>query len=202
MKYLTANDVFLEVVNYKHNKKLLKTIPHRRFLDLAVCYRILINVNKKEIRSVLLTNEFGITEETLFQLAIHNMPKLLPLKVMDLYDCIPENLCSDFLKGKNKLPEAYIVSNVYQNRGAGWILYKNVFSELAEKLDGDLHIYPSSIHELIVKKAEDDDYMLTLTPKVNETHVAKEQRLSNQVYYYSRELGNFFLISHNKETII
>lgn len=44
--------------------------------------------------------------------------------------------------------------------------------------------------------------MLTLTPKVNETHVAEKQRLSNQVYYYSRELGDFFVVSHNKETII
>ena len=56
MKYLTANEVFLEVVNYEHNKELLKTIPHRRFLDLAVCYRIMINANKKEIRSALITN--------------------------------------------------------------------------------------------------------------------------------------------------
>ena len=32
------NKVFLEVINRKNNEELLKTIPHRTFLDLAVTY--------------------------------------------------------------------------------------------------------------------------------------------------------------------
>lgn len=200
------NKVFLEVINRKNNEELLKTIPHRTFLDLAVTYRLLIKADDEEFRSVRITNEyldtFSLTEDKLFQLAVHNMPKLLPVKVTNMRGFILKIESQESLSDMDKLPEAYIVSNVYQNKGAGWLLYKNVFSELAEKLDGDLHIYPSSIHELIVKKAEDDDYMLTLTPKVNETHVAEKQRLSNQVYYYSHELGDFFVVSHNKETII
>ncbi len=84
----------------------------------------------------------------------------------------------------------YVITNAKGINGASCLLYPAVIKNLAQKLDSDLYILPSSIHEIIAVKAN-----VTMNKKafremvfdVNRTQVPEEDILSDNVYFYSRE---------------
>lgn len=63
---------------------------------------------------------------------------------------------------------------------------------ICEKLECDLYILPSSIHEVILIPAYDHDSydeLTSMVKEVNSTQLSKEEILSDHVYFYSRETG-------------
>lgn len=87
----------------------------------------------------------------------------------------------------------YIVSNERRNQGAAAIYNMELFKSFAEKLDSDLVIIPSSVHELIVMKHESNvsiDYLNNMVKEVNETSVLPEEQLSDHVYIFNRSTNS------------
>ena len=83
----------------------------------------------------------------------------------------------------------YILSNTSKLNGAGCMLYDNVLTNIAAKLNSDLYIIPSSIHEVLlipVDYADSSEYLTTLVQEVNDTQLSRDEILSDHVYYYSR----------------
>ena len=56
------------LLNYEWNKEMLTTLPHRRFIDLAITYAIDVGENA----SCRVSNEMGFTEEELYNAAMEN----------------------------------------------------------------------------------------------------------------------------------
>lgn len=70
--------------------------------------------------------------------------------------------------------------------GASALLYDDVMSDIYNQLGGDYYILPSSIHELLVIKADCDIpfYELkAMVEEVNQTEVSETERLSDNVFY-------------------
>lgn len=110
-------------------------------------------------------------------------------KSVDLYD---NDLKPTVLNGlgKHKTNNMYVISNSKGINGASCLLYPNILKDLAEELDTDLYILPSSIHEIIVVKgnaAMDKSTFREMVFDVNRTQVPDEDILSDNVYFYSRE---------------
>ena len=61
------DNVVLCLVNSTQNEELLKDVPNRRFQDLSVIYRWVVNIDRNGMQSMIITNDFaanrGFTEE-------------------------------------------------------------------------------------------------------------------------------------------
>ena len=79
------------------------------------------------------------------------------------------------------------------------MLYPDEIKNFADRLGQDIIILPSSIHEvLLVADSGNYDFedMSRLVKEINDTEVPPEDRLSNQIYRYSREDGRITIVSH------
>lgn len=70
------------IVNYEKNKELLKTVPHLKYLDLAVIYYCLLKITEKGHATILIHNShlklWNITPAQLHAQTCQTTPRLLP----------------------------------------------------------------------------------------------------------------------------
>ncbi len=84
----------------------------------------------------------------------------------------------------------YVLSNREKVNGAVCLLYQDVLAEFADRIDQDLFIIPSSIHEVIlIPTCERRGYerLTQMVQEVNASQVQAEEILADHVYYYSRD---------------
>ncbi len=89
----------------------------------------------------------------------------------------------------------WVISNEKGINGAVSMLYENELHELAESLESDLYILPSSVHEVIAVSSDmgSPEMLAQMVAEVNMQEVALEERLSNQVYHYDKDLRKLTL---------
>ena len=83
----------------------------------------------------------------------------------------------------------YVLTNTQKLYGAGCMLYPGLLEAISEKLDADLYLLPSSIHEVILLPAESricQKELAEMVDSINRTELAADEILSSSVYYYSR----------------
>lgn len=189
--------VFVKLVNAEMNEELLITIPHRRYLDMAVIYCILCNEEEEEISSITLSNKilehWNCTLDELYDVAIRNTEELFPVQIRSMNDIMFEmtggNLASSIEEDTS--PIMYVISNLKQINGASSILYPSVKDKIVDCIGVSIEriiILPSSIHEciLIPVVAEYDCRQLkNMVREVNRTQVMKHEVLSDEVYCWS-----------------
>lgn len=189
--------VFVKLVNAEMNEELLTTIPHRRYLDLAVIYCILCNGEEEEISSITLSNkifeQWNCSLDELYDVATCNTEKLFPVQIRSMNDIIFEmtgaNLASSIEEDTSTI--MYVMSNVKQINGASTILYPSVIDKIVDCIGVSIErilILPSSIHEciLIPVIAEYDCRQLkNMVSEVNRSQVMKHEVLSDEVYCWS-----------------
>lgn len=80
--------VAYKLINYEANRKLLETIPHVRYLDLAIIFYLLLDSDTMGDATAIITNEhlalWKTDTDTLYELAAHNTPILLEINFMSL----------------------------------------------------------------------------------------------------------------------
>lgn len=195
--YVSKNIIF-QLINTEQNHDMLQNIPNRQVNDLSVIYRLVVSVENEGLASSLVNNDlmerYGFNEEELYKMATENTRRIMPPTVRNMSELlggmIPD-LQEDFL------PPMWIVSNEQNINGAATIIYDDIMSDLAEKLNSDLYILPSSIHECIVLSSSvgESEELLNMVMDVNMTAVDQSERLSNQVYYYNSNTKELSMIS-------
>lgn len=192
--------IVYKLVNAELNKKELLDIPHRRFHNLAVVYYYLMdsetslnNVNVGNATIMIKSSHLKLwnkTEEDIFKVAKENTPRLLPPLVESLSNMILE-MTDIEVDYENTI---FVATNDRKSFGAGTILYDGVLKELADRIGKNIYILPSSVHETILLK-EDDEHMpsdvkelLSMVSTVNKNEVDPMEVLADSIYYYDREL--------------
>lgn len=102
----------------------------------------------------------------------------------EFYQSMTDNLT------RQKTDSMYVITNIKGINGASCLLYPDVIKNLAQMLDADLYLLPSSIHEIIAIKAKgsvNKNVLREMVFDVNRTQVPDEDILSDNVYFYSRE---------------
>lgn len=186
------------LVHYKKNEELLSTVPHVRYLDLAIVFYCLLDFSESGNATVLIHSShlqlWKITLEQLYAQARRTTPVLLPYDFQSITSVISELFSSPADPGQNS-PAAsfrpmYVLTNSQKIYGASCILYPGLLKSLAEKLDADLFLLPSSIHEMILLPAASGSYdskeLAAIVSEINQTELAADEVLSSRVYYYSR----------------
>ena len=201
-------NIVFQLVNTEQNKEMLKGVPNRQFQDLSIIYRWVVSVDEAGIASAVVRNnlaeKLGFSEEELFNLAVENTRRILPPTVRSMNEVISEIFVKDGMPPEvaelmvEEIPREemlWVISNERGLNGAISMLYEDKLHTLAEELDADLYIMPSSIHETIAVSAEfGDPYQLAeMVTQINMDQVSLDERLSNQVYHYDKDLRKLSL---------
>jgi len=192
--------IIYKLVNYKQNQFLLKDVPHFCFLDLAVVFCCFMPDTPSGAASILIhlhhLKLWDIKAEDLYELAVKNTPILLPYTIDSMENTL-KSLCPNLWEeacnsDTKETAQMYVLSNSEKLYGASAILYPDVLSYFSGKLNSDLYILPSSIHEVLLLPIQPDTHTSDLNciiQEVNQSHVLKEEILSNHVYIFKQNLG-------------
>ncbi|HCJ37842.1 MAG TPA: hypothetical protein DHV37_05895 [Erysipelotrichaceae bacterium] len=166
-------------------KEVSEDAVQRKFMDVIQYVRIVFEDGSAIVKRPLL-DMWDISEEELFSYAYTNME----FRVRPMSEVIKEIMVidDDDMPGFDGEDTIYVMSTMDYYHGASAMCCTRLLDDLAEQFDDDLLILPSSIHEVIATKfSQFDPCMYGMVKEVNESQVAPEERLSDNVYKYSRE---------------
>ena len=84
----------------------------------------------------------------------------------------------------------FVLSNIGNHNGAAAVCYKDILDRFSQKVEDDLVILPSSVHETILLPLQKSNNMESLREMVydsNRTVLDQSEFLSDSVYLYSRK---------------
>lgn len=195
--------IVMRVVNFEKNKHILERCPYRNFMDLAITYRILAAKNEGGISTVLVTTtmmeQWSISESQLYDIAIKNSVELFPPRIKNLralIDECTESMMEDGIDqtvpGGSYDDGLYVGTNDCGINGATVLCYPGVLEDFSNKIGSDLYILPSSVHEVILLSAKTDilpETLVSMVTSANASIVAKDEILSDSIYYYCAKDG-------------
>jgi len=200
---LIKSSIIANVINKERNKEMLSTIPHKVFEDLAIIYKILVNTGSDEIATVTIQNShllgWSINQEdaadVLYDLAIENTKKISPCAIQTMDEVLSGMMNLSLAEIKVLLGETpferqmFVLTNQAKTNGAIAMFFEDVLEELADKLNSNLYIMPSSIHDCIVVSSNTHvpSVLKRMVTEVNATALSPEEYLSDSVYYFDKE---------------
>lgn len=197
--------IVCRLISRSANKSLLADVPWLPFLDMAVVFAIHMKQDQGGQAVSILRhhqmNQWNLTPEKLYSLALSNTKRLFPPVLnrlsdlffdrsregMALLDELPEPVSSS---PSEDFPSIYVLTNSAASYGACCFLYDDLISSIAEKLGTDLLILPSSIHELLLMPdlhTMKYEAIEKIIRSVNTHDVEKSDVLSDHLYLYSSE---------------
>lgn len=184
--------VIYRIVNQEKNAEILDNAPHIRFLDLAATFHVDIQTHGHIAESFRINNDmcekYAIGFQELDAAArrnteasgftcinmVESMARLVPIPTDD-FGILP----------------MYVFTNNSNTFGASVLLYPRYFMELSRKLDNDLFVLPSSVHEVIAIPASGIAVpkLVKIVRDINADILSGEEILSDSVYRYIRHTG-------------
>lgn len=193
------------LVNAEKNKDMLKEHPHKNILDLAVIYKIVIEKTAVGMSSVTITDSMlelvGLTFEELNAAAIRNtegnyrtigMMEILT-EAYGLDDVSPEIEFDTVIQSE----PMRVLTNDTGLFGASVLLHPKYLEEVANQLDSDFYIIPSSVNEVIAVTEEfidDPAEYNQFIKQVNIIDVPETDVLSNHMYKYIKDTGELTIV--------
>lgn len=198
-----------KLVNYEMNWQLLQEVPYKCYLDLAVvCYCSIVD-DRIGKGSILIRNEhlrmWNVKEEELFKDSMENMVNQMPVELLNMSKVLKELYDDPAELIAAKLP-MYVLTNKGRMFGAGTLLYPEQLEKIAEEVQDDFYLLPSSLHEVIIlpkKYGADEMYLSHMVDEINFEQLDREEILSNHAYLYSRltkEISLLPLVPYKKDT--
>ena len=208
--------VLYKLIHRESNADLLKEIPFIKWNDLALVFYYSLEDERFGKASILIRNAhlamWGIDKGVLYEHARTNMQRLKPEEIMPIKQLIREFIERGENRGvsKNEMglskerEEAieadsmiYVLSNRDRMFGAATLLYAESLKMLTRKLNKNLIILPSSVHEVLLVPDDgmkEKDFFKNMVKEVNDSQVEPEERLSYNVYYYDRVSGEISIL--------
>lgn len=213
---ISKEHIVFQFINAEQNKALLEKVPHRIFYDLAIIYRWIVEIHDDGIASAIITDgmakNLGFDEAQLYELAVYNTKQLFPPIIKHIGTILSELLLKE--DGLSDMPDdldgafgenpMYVISNERGINGAISMLYEEQLYRLAEQLEDDLYILPSSIHEVIAipKTSNDSDMLAKIVTEINMTQLHLSERLSNQIYCYDKASRKLTLATNTPNKLL
>lgn len=191
----------MKLINYEENKKLLVDTPHKKILDLAVVFMIVLETeNDCQFGTILVhkgfLNYWKIEVDSLYKIAQENMRndfETIPMEniIAAVIDEAFVEECTEKMEFK-----MFVLTTHTKIHGAIGMLNKELLNAFMKKYKTEkLIILPSSVHEALLIPYSDEVVKMDLCDmvrEVNETQVEETEYLSNNVYVYDgKELKIF-----------
>lgn len=196
------NDIIVRLVNYERNEETLEKCPYMKYLDLAITFRYMVKMDDKGLASALISNQefekWNVRIEELYELALDNTKRMMPEKIDSLLSVISKTLINDMndefekemFERDAENVNLYVLTNKQQVNGATCLLYNSAIATFADKLEKDVFILPSSLHEVMLLPDDglcDVQFLKGMVQEANSTTVGVMDYLSDNVYCYDRE---------------
>lgn len=190
-----------KLINTGKNKALLADIPNRPFFNLSIVYFYLIEKAPFEGKATVLIRRshmdtWNITETELYKAACMNAPQLLPSRIENMNEALegifPPELFEDLIP-------MYVLTNSEKLFGASCILYRDELKSFAAKMNSDIFILPSSVHEMILIPKRPDlnqSAFLDIVAEVNHSQVPEEDVLADSVFFYNKKEDALYLLDN------
>lgn len=204
--------IAFKLINLKMNGELLKNLPHKKFMDLAVVYYLVIHDKDKRLATALINNDhlkaWGVDADTLDDQAVLNTPGLFPATIRPIEkvlekitngqaegyvnetDGLTNGFDDDFFDMSNTddpCKSMFVLTNTSGINGAACMLYKKPLKLFGQKIKRDLFILPSSVHEVILVPGSEGlrkEDLAEMVREINKTEVSPNEILSDRVYEY------------------
>lgn len=198
----------VRLVNKELNNDYLVDKPYKEFLDLAVIFTIDLAIFGNAAAVTLVTDSlfesWGITLDELYNDALEGYRKHNKVVFTSMSDVVADILRDDGMEDTGLMETIrqsddlmYVLSVESRVKGSGLMLYTDILGRIAEQLDSDLVIIPSSVHELIIlreDKSMEPESIYAMVKDVNDTQVAPHEILSYSVYHFSRETAEISIL--------
>lgn len=187
------------VANNESNREYLADVVKKEYLDMLV-YCVCVLKIENDMGSITLKENLlttmGLTADEAFEHAYRNTQDF---RIRDMADVL-KDIFANCEEGEQVLQDMreeletgevrlHIVSNSSFVFGAIALYYPNAFKELSDKVESDLYILPSSVHECIaIAKTSGftPEECVGMVKEVNANEVIPEERLTDSVYLYDR----------------
>jgi hypothetical protein len=186
--------IVFKLVNFERNKKLLTRIPHIIYMDLAIVFYYLFEEEVFQNATILITQEhikmWGVETKALYEIAKVNTPSLLPASITGMCELLEQMIGKKPMEGleeENLIP-MYVLTNREKMNGAAVMMYPEVIKQFADKMEKNMYIIPSSIHEVILvpEHGMEGAFLNAMVQEVNETQVDPKEVLADHAYFYDR----------------
>lgn len=209
------NRIVMVVVNADMNYELLKKVPHKRMVgDLAAIYKVRIDTSESGLSTCTITHAhkalWGISDAELHNIAMENSRILMPPVATYMEDILVGLMGYESKEeAMEESPEIFeipedkrmiVISNTDKLYGAGVIFYENsILETLTDKLGDKIYILPSSVHEVIAIRGDNNDVeaMESIVKDINANEVQLTDVLSDYVYMYDAQTKKISLANEN-----
>lgn len=186
--------IIFRLVNREKNRELLEEIPYIPYLDLAICFSYSFYEKVLGIGSILVYNKhvaaWGTEKETLYRLALENMPRLFPPQCVAMEEILAQYSGEAPEVRTQDAPPCGVLTNCQRIYGASVVLYPGFLEEVAGGSESGYFLLPSSVHEFLIVPRETADVSVfrRMVGEVNRT-LSPEEFLSESVYSYDAAGG-------------
>ena len=184
--------IVYHLVNKEKNENMLTDTPYVPYLDMAAGFYVLFEVNAYGTAAMMIKIEhlklWDVTEEEIYHQACRNTERLLPYEFRTMKEVIAELTGSKEDPGRDVM---YVLSNTIRSFGAAVVLYDGVLAYVGSCLRENYYVLPSSVHEVIIipeSEAPGKKELAAMVAEINATQVEEEDVLSDNAYYYDRNL--------------
>lgn len=190
--------VLLRIVSTDRNVDLLENVPHHDLpeLNLSMLFYLFWKSNNSPATMLICNRHMGMwetSEPELLEHAWKNTPLAIGHTITSMSEVVNGYIELPATEGFPEMfPPMYVITNEQNLYGAVYILYPDVLKDVAQKLDSDFYVLPSSVHETIAVPAENLDInhassLKAMVREVNQSELTPEEVLSDNVYYYCRK---------------
>lgn len=184
--------IVLKVINTERNLDLLEQVPHLDMegLGLSVVFYVSIMTGEQSAGILIKNEHLRLWEKKvsdLISLAEINTNRMHTFTIKS----INEVLSGMFGFEEDLIPDGpafYVLTDENMTFGASQLYLKDKIREFAKQQDCDVYILPSSIHELLLLRADfpnlEPSYLKEMVYQVNSTQVSEEEFLFEGAYKY------------------
>ena len=184
--------IVYRLINRESNESLLEGVPYVPYLNLAIVFYVMLEMNNNGMACMLIRKEhlemWQVTESQIYNYAKENTWHLLPCEFHTMEAVMKEYNKKGSYIGMEIL---HVLTNKIRNFGATVILYEGCLDMIGDYLGDNYFVLPSSVHEMIIVAEKEAPWggagLSQMVREINRTQVEAEDVLSDIVYYYDRE---------------
>ncbi|MDO5455551.1 MAG: DUF5688 family protein [Eubacteriales bacterium] len=188
------------VFDAERESSRLRGVLYRDYENLAIEPVIYVEISDCQKTCIkvcsMWANFWQVSPDDLIDEAIRNAPNVMPPRFGSISSYIGNVIGvmirdADDPDGCELGPDMYFLSNENNAYGASAVFYPHLMEAISVKLDADLFVLPSSVHETIIMpdSGEDPHFLLDIVTQINEEFIRGEDVLCSGVFYYRRSEG-------------
>lgn len=185
--------IVLKVINTERNLDLLEQVPHLDMegLGLSVVFYLSLMTGEQSAGILIKNEHLKLWEKTVSELltvAEVNTNRMHAFTIKSMNEVLSGMFGFEEELIPEDVPALYVLTDENKTFGASQLFLKDKIREFAKQQDCDVYILPSSVHELLLLRADfpnvEPEYLKEMVCEVNATEVSNEDFLCDGAFKY------------------